>query len=115
MSMKEYKTKKDPVTSDQAGRMMAVDPLGINSSPDEVKRKFNANSAREDVVRQRAYEILRAAWKRGGLRPRPLAAGRVRIEIVPIQASNPELASETCRATSPHYEFSIKQLRARPE
>jgi Protein of unknown function (DUF2934) len=57
MSMKECKTKKDPVTSDQAGRMMAVDPLGINSSPDEVKRKFNVNSARDDVVRQRAYEI----------------------------------------------------------
>ena len=48
---------KDPVASDQAGRMMAVDPLGINSSPEEVKQKFNANSAREDVVRQRAYEI----------------------------------------------------------
>jgi Protein of unknown function (DUF2934) len=57
MSMKERKAKKDPVTSDQAGRMMAVDPLGINSSPEEVKRKFKVNFAREDVVRQRAYEI----------------------------------------------------------
>ena len=47
----------DPVVPDQAGRLMPADPLGINSSPDEVKRKFNIPSARDDVVRQRAYEI----------------------------------------------------------
>jgi hypothetical protein len=50
MSMRESKAKKDPVTSDQASRMMAVDPLGINSSPEEVKRKFSLNAAREDVA-----------------------------------------------------------------
>ena len=55
--MKEPKPKKDPVLSDQSGRMMQADPMGINSCPDEVKRKFNVISAREDVVRQRAYEI----------------------------------------------------------
>jgi hypothetical protein len=47
----------DPVVPDQAGRLMPADPLGINSSPEEVKRKFNVISARDDVVRQRAYEI----------------------------------------------------------
>jgi hypothetical protein len=46
----------DPVVPDQAGRLMPADPLGI-SSPDEVKRKFNVNSALDEVVRQRAYEI----------------------------------------------------------
>ena len=55
--MKERKAKKDPVVPDQAGRLMPADPMGINSSPDEVKRKFNVDSAREEVVRQRAYEI----------------------------------------------------------
>jgi len=47
----------DPVVPDQAGRLMPADPLGINSSPDEVKRKFNVNSALDEVVPQRAYEI----------------------------------------------------------
>jgi hypothetical protein len=47
----------DPVVPGQAGRVMPIDPMGINSSAEEVKRKFNVNSAREDVVRQRAYEI----------------------------------------------------------
>jgi DUF2934 family protein len=53
--MQERKAKKDPVVSDQASRLMPVDPLGINASPDEVKRKFN--TAREDVVPLRVYEI----------------------------------------------------------
>ena len=47
----------DPVVLYQSGRLMPADPLGINSSPEEVKRKFNVSAAREDVVRQRAYEI----------------------------------------------------------
>lgn len=47
----------DPVLPGQAGRLTPADPLGINFSPEEVKRKFNVNAAREDVVRQRAYEI----------------------------------------------------------
>jgi len=56
----------DPVLPDQAGRMMAVDPLGINSSPEEVKRKFNIPSARDDVVRQRAYEIYEQQGREEG-------------------------------------------------
>jgi Protein of unknown function (DUF2934) len=55
--MSERIAKKDPVVPDQSGRLMPVDPLGINSCPEEVKRKFNVSDAREDVVRQRAYEI----------------------------------------------------------
>jgi Protein of unknown function (DUF2934) len=47
----------DPVVPGQSGRLMPADPLGINSSPEEVKRKFSVNAARENVVRQRAYEI----------------------------------------------------------
>ena len=43
----------DPVVPDQAGRLMPADPMGINSSVEHVKRKFNVNAAREDVVRQR--------------------------------------------------------------
>ena len=64
--MEARKGKKDPVVSDQAGRLMPADPLGINSSPDHVKRKFNVNAAREDVVRQRAYEIYEQHGKEEG-------------------------------------------------
>jgi hypothetical protein len=56
----------DPVVPDQAGRVMPIDPMGINSSSEEVKRKFNVNAAREDVVRQRAYEIYEQQGREEG-------------------------------------------------
>ncbi len=56
----------DPVVPDQSGRLMPADPLGINSSPEEVKRKFNVNAVREDVVRQRAYEIYEQQGREEG-------------------------------------------------
>jgi len=56
----------DPVVPDQSGRLMPADPMGINASPDEVKRKFNINAAREDVVRQRAYEIYEQQGREEG-------------------------------------------------
>lgn len=57
MTASHAKKHSDPVVPGQAGRLMPIDPMGINSCPDEVKRKFNVDVAREDVVRQRAYEI----------------------------------------------------------
>lgn len=57
--MKAIKAKKDPVVPDQSGRMMPADPLGINASPKEVKRRFDLNSSREEVIRQRAYAGFR--------------------------------------------------------
>ena len=56
----------DPVVPDQAGRLMPADPMGINSSVEHVKRKFNVNAAREDVVRQRAYEIYEQQGREEG-------------------------------------------------
>jgi len=56
----------DPVVPDQSGRLMAADSLGINSSPEEVKRKFNVNAVREDIVRQRAYEIYEQQGREDG-------------------------------------------------
>ena len=59
-------TRKDPVVADQSGRLMPVDPLGIKASPDEVKRKFNVNTSRDEVVRQRAYEIYEQQGREEG-------------------------------------------------
>jgi Protein of unknown function (DUF2934) len=42
---------------DRAANHRTFNTRRFASSPEEVKRKFNVNSAREDVVRQRAYEI----------------------------------------------------------
>lgn len=64
--MKAPKAKKDPVVPDQSGRMMPVDPLGINASPEEVKRKFDVNASREEVIRQRAYEIYEQQGREEG-------------------------------------------------
>ena len=64
--MKAPEAKKDPVVPDQSGRMMPVDPLGINAPPEEVKRKFDVNSSRENVIRQRAYEIYEQQGREEG-------------------------------------------------
>jgi DUF2934 family protein len=64
--MKERKAHRDPVVPDQSGRLMPVDPLGINASPDEVKRKFDGSGSREEVIRQRAYEIYEQQGKEQG-------------------------------------------------
>jgi hypothetical protein len=56
----------DPVVPDQSGRLMPADPLGINSSSDEVKRKFNVSAAWEDTVRKRAYEIYEQQGREEG-------------------------------------------------
>ncbi len=64
--MKERKVKGDPVAPDQSGRLMPVDPLGINASPEEVKRKFDVNASREEVIRQRAYEIYEQQGREEG-------------------------------------------------
>ncbi len=45
--MKATKAKKDPVVPDQSGRLMPADPMGINATPDEVKRQFNVSAALE--------------------------------------------------------------------
>ncbi len=45
----------DPVVPDQAGRLMPIDPLGINASPEEIRRSFHLHQ--EKVLRRRAYEI----------------------------------------------------------
>lgn len=66
MTITNAEKHSDPVVPDQAGRVMPIDPMGINSSPDEVKRKFNVESAREDVVRQRAYEIYEQQGREEG-------------------------------------------------
>ncbi len=64
--MKRTKAKRDPVAPDQAGRMMPIDPLGINASPEEVKRKFDVSASREEVIRQRAYEIYEQQGREEG-------------------------------------------------
>lgn len=51
----QVKKHAEPVLLDQSGRLMAIDPFGINASPEEVRRKFN--TSRDEVVRRRAYEI----------------------------------------------------------
>jgi len=43
----------DPVLPDQGGRMMPVDPLGINAS-------------REEAVRTKAYEIYEQRGRKNG-------------------------------------------------
>ncbi len=55
--MKELKARRDPVAPDQAGRLMPVDPLGINASAEQVKRKFDVNASQENVIRQRAAKV----------------------------------------------------------
>lgn len=65
--MTATKAKKDPVAPDQSGRMMPVDPLGINAPPEEVKRKFDVSVSREEeVIRQRAYEIYEQQGREEG-------------------------------------------------
>ncbi len=43
----------DPVLPDQGGRLMAVDPLGINVS-------------REEAVRKKAYDVYEQRGREGG-------------------------------------------------
>lgn len=64
--MKTTKARKDPVAPDQSGRLMPVDPLGINASPEEVKRKFDMSVSREEVIRRRAYEIYEQQGREQG-------------------------------------------------
>jgi DUF2934 family protein len=64
--MKERKAHRDPVTPDQSGRLMPADPLGINASPEEVKRKFDVSASRDEVIRQRAYEIYEQQGREQG-------------------------------------------------
>jgi hypothetical protein len=40
--------------------------MGINASPDEVKRQFNVSAAWEDTVRKRAYEIYEQQGREEG-------------------------------------------------
>ncbi len=54
----------DPVLVHQSGRLMAIDPLGINASPEEIRRKFNVS--REEVLRRRAYEIYEQSGREAG-------------------------------------------------
>ncbi len=49
MAMQARKRMADPVVSDQAGRLMPVDPLGTNARRDE-------------VIRRKAYEL----YEQGG-------------------------------------------------
>ncbi|HKU28640.1 MAG TPA: DUF2934 domain-containing protein [Candidatus Sulfotelmatobacter sp.] len=53
--MRATKDKRilDPVLPDQGGRMMPVDPLGINAS-------------REEAVRKKAYEIYEQRGRENG-------------------------------------------------
>ena len=64
--MEATKVKKDPVVPDQSGRLMPADPMGINASPDEVKRQLNVSAAWEDTVRKRAYEIYEQQGREEG-------------------------------------------------
>lgn len=64
--MSATKAKKDPVAPDQSGRLMPVDPLGINASPNEVQQKFNISASREEVIRKRAYEIYEQQGREEG-------------------------------------------------
>ncbi len=54
----------DPVLSHQSGRLMPIDPLGINASPEEVRRKFSVSL--EEVLRRRAYEIYEQSGREAG-------------------------------------------------
>ncbi len=53
MAATKDKRISDPVLPDQGGRMMAVDPLGINVS-------------REEAVRKKAYDIYEQHGREGG-------------------------------------------------
>ena len=53
MAVTKDKRISDPVLPDQGGRMMAVDPLGINVS-------------REEAVRKKAYDISKQHGREGG-------------------------------------------------
>ena len=53
MAVTKDKRISDPVLPDQGGRMMAVDPLGINVS-------------REEAVRKKAYDIYEQRGREGG-------------------------------------------------
>jgi hypothetical protein len=66
--MRTSKVEKhaDPVVSDQSGRLMPIDPLGINASPDALRWKYNVNDSREEVVRRRAYEIYEQHGREDG-------------------------------------------------
>jgi hypothetical protein len=64
--MRALEAKRDPVVPDQAGRLTPVDPLGINACSDEVKRKFNIDASREEVIRHRAYEIYEQQGREEG-------------------------------------------------
>ncbi len=53
MAATKDKRSSDPVLPDQGGRMMAVDPLGINVS-------------REEAVRKRAHDISEQRGREDG-------------------------------------------------
>ena len=53
MTTQNKNKRVDPVLADQAGRMMAVDPLGTNTP-------------REEVVRRRAYELYERRGREDG-------------------------------------------------
>jgi hypothetical protein len=53
MAATKDERKTDPVLPDQGGRMMPVDPLGINAS-------------REEAVRKKAYKIYQQRGRENG-------------------------------------------------
>ncbi len=53
MATTKLRSYADPVVSDQAGRLMPIDPLG-------------ANAPVEEAVRRRAYEIYQECGKEDG-------------------------------------------------
>lgn len=56
MAATKDKRISDPVLPDQGGRMMAIDPLGINVS-------------REEAVRKKAFEVYERRGREDGTAP----------------------------------------------
>lgn len=56
--------QSDPVVSDQSGRLMPIDPAGINASAEAVRR--NLKHSQEELLRRRAYEIYEQRGKEDG-------------------------------------------------
>ncbi|MGZ4834641.1 MAG: DUF2934 domain-containing protein, partial [Terriglobales bacterium] len=53
MAAKKAKNNSDPVLPDQAGRLMAVDPMGTNAP-------------QEQIIRRKAYEIYEQRGREDG-------------------------------------------------
>ena len=53
MAATKTKNNSDPVLPDQAGRLMAVDPLGTNAP-------------QEEIIRRKAYEIYEQRGREDG-------------------------------------------------